>query len=178
MTITITVNRCPKCQSDAEPVEGRAQLTKVIGGLTFVADDEPAHVCPQCGTAREFASDVLHRFDLRIAEWMAMHGEASPLALKFMRRVAGLTGAELAELLDTNAETVSRWENGKNEKAATSPANAAIYAALVLDRIDGTTNTRDRLREQRKRQARAGKPERIALRPETKLGVSRTVSFG
>src|SRR5450432_1983748 len=100
---SVDVIRCPKCQSDAEPAPGMAVITRLIGDKLFSSEEAvPAFVCPECGAARSFASDVIHRFELEIAEWMAKNGDGTPLALKFMRRMAKMTAAELAELLGTN----------------------------------------------------------------------------
>jgi transcriptional regulator with XRE-family HTH domain len=62
--------------------------------------------------------------------------------------VLGLRAADLAELLDVAAETVSRWENA--QRTVDRPAWVAL-SAMVLDRIEGGTRTLDRLRTLRSR---------------------------
>ncbi len=59
-----------------------------------------------------------------------------------MRKVLGLRATDLGDLLDIAPETISRWENG----AIPVEARAfVLLGALVTDRINGRTDTADRL---------------------------------
>jgi transcriptional regulator with XRE-family HTH domain len=60
-----------------------------------------------------------------------------------MRKALGLRAADLAGLLGVAAETVSRWETGQRD---VDRGALALVGGLVVDRLEGSTATLDRLR--------------------------------
>src|SRR5262249_39052988 len=97
------------------------------------------------------------------AAWLAEHGFSEGEEVRFLRRQLDLRAADLAELLDVTPETVSHWETGKTIPDLRS---RQTLGALVLDKIAGTTTTRDRLAALRKppkaRKVRIDVPRRAA----------------
>jgi DNA-binding XRE family transcriptional regulator len=71
------------------------------------------------------------------------YGAVSPEALRFLRKRAKLTAAQLAELLDTAPETISRWENGKADFVR---GTWNTVAALAIEAMQGRDETTRRLR--------------------------------
>ncbi len=55
----------------------------------------------------------LGRFEVSVAAAVANSGQVNGETFRFMRKAIGLSAVELAPLLDTTPETISRWENGK-----------------------------------------------------------------
>ena len=74
---------------------------------------------------------------------LARAGADLPAALKFIRKAAGLKAVELSALLGLTPQHLSRIENGK---AAADKRTVALVAALLEDRVAGTTRTADQLR--------------------------------
>jgi transcriptional regulator with XRE-family HTH domain len=91
---------------------------------------------------------------LLVASQLLDLGVATGAAFRFMRKALGLRAVDLAELLNVNAATVSRWENGK---VAVDRAALATLAAAASERLDDRDSTLARLRRLRegKRPARA-----------------------
>ena len=126
---------CAKCgEADMKPGSATLELTRA--GVTFVAD-VAAEVCPACN-ANAVDYKTLKAFELTAARWLATSGLHSSEAFKFMRKALGLKAQQLAALLGTTKETVSRWENGKH--AIDRPA-FAVLATLVVDTSKGRRTT-------------------------------------
>jgi hypothetical protein len=71
-----------------------------------------------------------------------------------MRKAIGLPAREVAHLLSTTPETVSRWEKGAR---AVDTCAWTTLASLVLDELEGRHDVRDRLLALKtKRPAKAG----------------------
>ena len=136
-----------------EPAATRSRIILgKIAGHTFTSQ-LPAQVCGKCGEVF-FSSRVVAAFDMRVAGALLEAGETTGEALRYIRKVAGIAAAELADLLAVRAETISRWENNKR------PIDRGSYAVLrqlVLDRLHGSTATADYLRSLRR-------PRKLPLR--------------
>ncbi len=155
--------KCHECGSTKLKEQSKGLHLELDVG-TFAMPDAPALVCQNCGTSSTNAK-YLEAFELIVAGFLAQHGAATPNTFRFMRKAVGLGAGELAELLDVTRETVSRWENGKQplERRA-----LAIVGGLVLDRIDGKTQTADRLRALRQ-------PPKLAKTTKIRLEEARTL---
>ena len=81
-------------------------------------------------------------FDLQVACSLAREGACNGEALRFMRKVLGLDGRELASLLSLTPETVSRIEKGR---VPVDVRTAALIGAMVLDKLEDRTDTLKRL---------------------------------
>lgn len=134
------MKRCVECgaadlRPGSEPVEVR------VGRRVF-AGDVASLRCAKCGETYTdgAAGEALEH---EAARWLAEHGFSSGDEIRFMRKVAGLRAADLAELLDVSPESVSHWETGKHRA---DRGTLVTIGALVLDVLEGSTATRDRLR--------------------------------
>jgi DNA-binding transcriptional regulator YiaG len=111
-------------------------------GHVFTFPDVPVERCDACGEVR-LHGIVLERMDLWIADELARAGANTPAALRFMRKALGLRAADLAELLEVAPETLSRWENGKQE---IDHRALALVGALVADKLHRRETVLERLR--------------------------------
>jgi DNA-binding transcriptional regulator YiaG len=109
--------------------------------VTFNAE-LPALVCEDCGDF-SFAHRDIQSFELFVADWIARRGMRESGTFRFMRKALGMTAVQLAELLDVQAETISRWEN---DKSPIDVGSFSVLAALVEDRLTGQERMLDRLK--------------------------------
>ncbi len=132
--------RCFNCKS-TELVAAEHEDRIEVAGHKFTRSI-PALRCARCGEETMKGADI-EAFELEVAAELARHGELPADAFRFARRTLGMRAVDLAELLDVTAETVSRWENGKQ---AIDRRAAALLSSMVLDREEGRTSTLDRLK--------------------------------
>jgi len=133
------MKRCTACGGGVRRVSEAAELR--IGPRVFVGELE-AMQCDACGET--FTSGPAgEALELAAARWLAEHGFTTGEEIRFMRKAAGLRAVDLAELLDVSPEAVSHWETGKHQAGH---GTLATIAALVLDVLEGSTATRNRLR--------------------------------
>lgn len=102
----------------------------------------PARVCAACGLVL-FADRDVETFDARVGALLSEAGIDTPEVLRFLRKVLGLQGKELARLLGVRPETVSRWEQGR---AKMTRAGYALLRQLVKDQAEGSRATAEYLR--------------------------------
>jgi DNA-binding transcriptional regulator YiaG len=116
------------------------QVKMKVGNTVFVAD-VPA---VESSTGKLFADgEAIVRMEQAVAAWIIQHGTDGPESLRILRSAAGLTGSQLAELLNVDRARVSEWENAK---AHPGRALFATVAALARDAIAGRSDTADYLR--------------------------------
>lgn len=139
-----TLEKCPDC--GGKLVEAKHGHTSRIAGHTFTAT-LPVDRCETGG--HWFVADRdLAAYEAAVASRLVEGNVTRPDALRFLRGVLGLKGAELADLLHLRRETISRWEQGKR------PIDGTVYAVLrqmILDLAQGSTATIDFLRTRGKR---------------------------
>jgi len=135
-------------------------VTRTVGRWTFVAD------IPFTGSGEDigFDSDAVIEMEHAMAHWLIANGAVSKETFRFLRFTAKLKSKELAELLGTSPETITRWEKGQHPLP---PAEWHIVASLALDRLRGSAETIERLRAAR---AQSGTDEPL----ETELDVGLT----
>lgn len=129
---------CVSCGAQAM-TPGPVTLTREIGEHTFSATVS-GQVCGACGeTIAELADG--ERFDLAIAEILS---EAAPTgdSFRFLRKVVGLRGRDLARMLGIAGDTISRWENGKH---AIDRAAFFVLGQIAREMRTGATSMRDLL---------------------------------
>lgn len=109
-------NACPHC--GAKMKESRAQLFFPVNGEEIAVPHSPHLGCPKC-----------HEVVLRVDEARLLREQALEIYRKkynllsaeeirrFRERLA-LTQGQLAELLRLGANTISRWESGRNIQTA------------------------------------------------------------
>jgi len=100
---------CHEC--DIKLVRGPWKHTTTIGKITVVDTSATAETCPQCGTA-SLSQDEAEGYQHRAAHLVLTQAKhATGEALKYARSILGLKQKELAVLLDTNEQQISRWEH-------------------------------------------------------------------
>ncbi len=138
------MTKCPNCNG-RELSEGPQSVALEVGPRSFEGE-APGWSCASCAESYIHGPDLGH-FEQLVAEWLAQHGFESGKELRFIRKVIGLRASDLAELLGVTSETVSHWETGKHQ--ADVETRTAL-SGLLLDKIAGTTATRDLLEAHRK----------------------------
>lgn len=134
------MRRCVQCgQKVLQEVEVEDEVT--VAGRTF-ARKIPALRCERCGETY-FKGPDLQTIELEAAAVIAREGPSNGETFKFMRKALGLRAADIAELLDVAAETLSRWETAQRP---VDRASWIAVSAMVLDKLEGRTTTLDRLR--------------------------------
>lgn len=99
--------RCHNCKSidSYRPWRGTLKLR----GVRLECRGEKCRECAEI----LFTSDEVCRQDRLIAAAVVERGIRDGADFRYVRKVAGLRGKELAALLDVQPETLSRWESGK-----------------------------------------------------------------
>jgi putative zinc finger/helix-turn-helix YgiT family protein len=107
---------CPECGSLMKEKKGR--LTLPVNGEVIAVAGSPHLSCPKC-------HEVILRFDdarkLRqraLETYRQTYGLLSADEIRSIRERFGLTQGELARLLRLGANTISRWEAGRNVQTA------------------------------------------------------------
>ena len=107
---------CPECGTPMREKKGRLKLP--MNGEEIAVPDSPHLSCPKC-------HEVVLRFDdarkLRqraLEIYRRKYGLLSADEIRSIRDRFGLTQAELARLLRLGANTISRWEAGRNVQTA------------------------------------------------------------
>ena len=135
----IKMDKCIACGKNALRV-GVKKYEHKLGVQTFAAN-LPAQVCSSC---HEFymSHETLTAFDQTVARHIAEHGPATGETFRFMRKTVGLPANEVAKLLDTTPETVSRREKGVRDVDLWA---WSTLGAIILDELAGKKTTRERL---------------------------------
>lgn len=150
--------KCPSCKTVGAMAPGTTELRSVVGPREFVAT-VPASLCAECGEA-VISGSVFRAFEDARAQALASEGASDGAALRWLRKSAGLSGAELARLLGVAPETVSRRENGVQSP---DRATAAVIADLALDALAGSTRTRTQLEALAREPIAADAPKRLEI---------------
>jgi putative zinc finger/helix-turn-helix YgiT family protein len=107
---------CPACGTMM--VEKRATLRLPVNGEE-IAVPSAAHLsCPECGEVVLRFQDSKRLGEDAIAIYRKKHGLLSADEIRAIRERFDLNQADLARLLRLGANTVSRWESGRNVQTA------------------------------------------------------------
>ncbi len=107
---------CPTCGTAM--VERRGTLRLPVNGEE-VAVRSAAHLaCPRCGEVILRYRDARRLDEDAIAAYRKAHGLLSADDIRAIRQRFALTQGDLARLLRLGANTVSRWEAGRNVQTA------------------------------------------------------------
>jgi putative zinc finger/helix-turn-helix YgiT family protein len=99
-------------------VEKRGTLRLPVNGEE-IAVASAAHLrCPKCGEVVLRFQDSKRLAEDAIASYRTKNGLLSADEIRALRRRFNLTQADLAQLLRLGANTVSRWESGRNVQTA------------------------------------------------------------
>ena len=107
---------CPVCGMPM--VESRGALSYPVNGQDVWVPDVPHLRCPVCGEVVLRRDDARRLRGLALARYREEHHLLSAEEIRTLRERLGLTQSELARLLRLGANTVSRWESGRNVQAA------------------------------------------------------------
>jgi HTH-type transcriptional regulator/antitoxin MqsA len=110
-------DECPTC-GRAVMHPHRGKLTLAVNGEAVIVPRCSYLLCPACG---ETVTDLEQTYDLLArghALYRAKHHLLSPDEVHSIRERHGLTQAALARLLKLGANTISRWEAGRNVQSA------------------------------------------------------------
>ena len=107
---------CPSCGTPM--MEKRATMRLPVNGEE-IAVPSAAHLsCPKCGEILLRYQDSRRLGEDAIAIYRKKHGLLSADDIRAIRERFDLTQADLARLLRLGANTVSRWEAGRNVQSA------------------------------------------------------------
>jgi len=103
---------CPRCGTTM--VERRSALKTHVNGEEVSVPSAPHLRCPKCEEVVLRFSDARRLQEDAIAVYRKKHGLLSADDIRALRERFGLTQGELALLLHLGANTISRWESGRN----------------------------------------------------------------
>ena len=107
---------CPTCGTMM--VEKRGTLRLPVNGEE-IAVRSAAHLsCPKCGEVMLRFQDTKRLSEDAIALYRKKHGLLSADEIRALRERFNLTQADLSHLLRLGANTLSRWEAGRNVQTA------------------------------------------------------------
>lgn len=156
------LTKCAKCNEGTLRRGSRAQ-TYPVGEQTFSVQIDVLE-CPKCGHYY-VETGALQSLQRSVGKHLAEHGPATGVTFRYMRKSIGMAAKDVAELLATTPETVSRWE--------TAERNVDLWAwltmgSIVLDTLAGNTVTRDRLQALKSRKLAKTVPIELIATKRTK----------
>lgn len=129
--------KCVTCKYDG-PMTPTTESHETRLGDRVVRGEVPAAACPSCGEVYVEGA-ALEQLELEIADAIVRAGIVDGATFRFLRHALGLQAKELAPLLGTTPETISRWETGVRD---VDHAAWLALALLAADRRDGRTRAR------------------------------------
>ena len=108
----LTDDACPRCGT--EMTERRSALKLPVNGEDVSVPSALHLRCPKCDEVVLRFSDSRRLQEDAIAIYRRKHGLLSADGIREIRERFGLTQSELAHLLHLGANTISRWESGRN----------------------------------------------------------------
>lgn len=107
---------CPTCGT--KMVEKRGALRLPVNGQEISVPSAVHLRCPNCGEVVLRFRDSKRLHEDATAIYRKKHGLLSADEICLIRERFGLTQADLTRLLRLGANTVSRWESGRNAQTA------------------------------------------------------------
>lgn len=129
--------RCVSCDYEGK-MSAAVEPHEVNVGDRVVKGEVPASKCPRCGEIYIEGRD-LERFEFEVAEAIVKAGVVSGAMFRFLRHRLGMQSKDVAVLLDTTPETITRWERGQRD---VDRAAWLALAMLFADRKDGRNRAR------------------------------------
>lgn len=99
-------------------VAKRATLPMSVNGERIAVPHTPHLSCPKCGEVMLRFEEARRHTQDAIAIYRKKYGLLSADEIRAIRERLGMTQAEVARLLRLGANTVSRWEAGRNVQTA------------------------------------------------------------
>jgi len=103
---------CPRCGASMAP--RRSMLKMPVNGEEVSVPYAPHLRCPSCDEVVIGLSDSRRLQEEAIAIYRKRHGLLSADQIRAIRERFALTQSDLARLLHLGANTISRWESGRN----------------------------------------------------------------
>lgn len=148
--------RCDACGE--QMISGRENHSYKECGLPFVTlQDVEIRRCPRCG---EFEVVIPRMEELHRVLASAVATKTSrlmPPEIKFLRKHLGWSGADFAKHIGVSAETVSRWENGREAMGPVADRTLRLMVLYVAPKRDYSLDTLTELKD-------TPEPSRIGLR--------------
>jgi len=107
---------CPSCGTMMKETRGRLRLP--VNGEEITVPSASHLRCPKCREVVLRFREAKRLHEDAIAIYRKKHGLLSADEIRAIRERFGLTQADLARLLRLGANTVSRWESGRNVQTA------------------------------------------------------------
>lgn len=107
---------CPACGT--KMVEKRGTLRLPVNGEEISVTSAAHLTCPKCGEVVLRFQDSKRLHEDAIALYRKKHRLLSADEIRAIRKRFGLTQVDLTHLLRLGANTVSRWESGRNVQTA------------------------------------------------------------
>jgi putative zinc finger/helix-turn-helix YgiT family protein len=108
----LAADGCPRCGTMM--AERRSALELPVNGEEVSVPSAVHLRCPECDEVVLRFSDSRRLQGDAIAIYRKKHGLLSADEIRAIRQRFGLTQSELAHLLHLGANTISRWESGRN----------------------------------------------------------------
>lgn len=109
---SLSDDACPRCGTTM--VDRRSVLKMPVNGEDVSVPSAPHLRCPKCDEIVLRFPDARRLQEDAIAVYRKKHGLLSANEIRAIRERFGLTQNELARLLHLGANTISRWESGRN----------------------------------------------------------------
>ena len=107
---------CPACGTTMREARGRMRLP--VNGEEMSIPSTPHLKCPNCGETVLRFHDARRLQEDAAAIYRKKHGLLSAAEIRALRERLGFKQEDLARLLRLGANTVSRWESGRNVQTA------------------------------------------------------------
>ena len=129
--VALVDDACPICGTLM--VESRGTLKLPINGEEVGVAGSPHLACPKCGEIVLRRDQARALREAALTQYRAQHRLLSAEEIRAIREQHNLTQAQIANLLRLGANTLSRWESGRNVQSASMD----VLLRLVRD-VPGT----------------------------------------
>jgi YgiT-type zinc finger domain-containing protein len=122
---------CPKCKGEMERIRGRYHFVE-CGLENVYLGDWPIDICVKCGTRMPIGPDPHVFTQLLVDVLVHQKGRLNGDSILFLRKAMRLKATELANLLKTSRQEISRWENDHTDISSHYDAR---LRKLAIDRL-------------------------------------------
>lgn len=112
----LPADACVSCGTMMKPMRGPRAYA--LNGERIVVPSVAYLACPRCGDTMIGLREWKRQHEDAVDIYRKRHGLLSAAELRALRQRLGLNQAALARLLRLGANTVSRWESGRNVQSA------------------------------------------------------------